>query len=99
MGTPLISVESSTSPKGPANSVLRDVIDTLGLTSRESVLLQRVCEGLSTKELSASLGIRPATARTHLRSIFMKIQVHSASAAVAVVIGKLIAHADEQRRR
>jgi hypothetical protein len=29
----------------------------------------------------------------------MKIQVHSASAAVAVVIGKLIAHADEQRRR
>jgi DNA-binding NarL/FixJ family response regulator len=53
------------------------------LTPRETEMLERIAQGLQTKEISELLGISERTIGSHLRNIYEKLHVRSRSAAVA----------------
>ncbi len=53
------------------------------LTRRESEVLALLSEGLGDKQIGVNLGISEHTAGTHLRNIFLKLQVHSRTGAVS----------------
>lgn len=56
------------------------------LTSREITLIQLVAAGLNNKQLCRELGISLPTAKTHLLSIFRKMEVGSRTALAAKVL-------------
>jgi DNA-binding NarL/FixJ family response regulator len=55
---------------------------TFGLTSREFDVLALLPSGATTKEIAESLFLSPATIKTHLASIFRKLEVTNRTAAV-----------------
>ena len=54
----------------------------LGLSSREQEILDQVAKGLRYKEIADALFISPETVRTHLRNIYQKLHVRSATEAL-----------------
>ena len=56
------------------------------LTSREREVLQLIAEGLSSKEIAATLGVSTRTAETHRNSLMSKIGVHKAPGLVRYAI-------------
>lgn len=54
-----------------------------GLTAREREVLQHLVEGRSKKQIADSLFVSYHTVDTHMKNIYMKLQVHSRSGAVA----------------
>jgi DNA-binding CsgD family transcriptional regulator len=50
-------------------------IATLGLTPRECEILGLLASGQSNKELARTLGVSPNTVKTHLASLFAKLEV------------------------
>jgi DNA-binding CsgD family transcriptional regulator len=56
---------------------------TTVLSERETEVLRLVREGLTNKEIAATLVISAETVRTHLEHIFEKLRVHTRTAAVA----------------
>lgn len=65
----------------PAGSTLADP-----LTSREREVLAVLCEGLSVGEMSGRLGVSVHTVDFHLRNLYTKLDVRSATAAVAKAV-------------
>ena len=63
-------------PKTPARSAEIDK-----LTTREQQILQLLMKGFSYKMISAELSITIETVRTHIKRIYEKLHVHSASEA------------------
>lgn len=62
-----------------------DSIDSL--TSREQEVLRLLAKGRLQKNIAATLGISVNTLRTHLRSIYEKLHVHSRSEAMLKLLG------------
>ncbi len=58
----------------------------LNLTDRELDVLRGLVDGRGYKGTADSLDISPETVRSHIKSIYGKLQVHSVAAAVAVAI-------------
>lgn len=56
------------------------------LTERELEVLRQMCEGKSNKEIGAKLFITEGTVKTHVKSIFYKLDVISRSEAVSTAI-------------
>ncbi len=56
------------------------------LTSRERELLQRVAEGLSTKEAAQAMGISEKTAETHRANLMRKLDLHTVADIVRYAI-------------
>jgi DNA-binding NarL/FixJ family response regulator len=56
------------------------------LTDRERGVLQALADGLSMQEISGRLGISYHTVDSHLRHIYAKLHVRSATAAVAKAV-------------
>ncbi len=56
------------------------------LTDREIEVLQSLSDGDSTARMAERLGVRHATARSHVQSVLLKLGVHSRVAAVAVAV-------------
>ena len=54
------------------------------LTVRELDMLPLIARGKSNKEIGVALGIRETTVKTHLRSIFVKLNVVSRAELVSV---------------
>lgn len=53
---------------------------TLGrLTTREREVFSLVAQGMASKEIAESLGLRLATVASHRRSICRKLSIHSAA--------------------
>ena len=50
-------------------------IRSLGLTSRECDILERLASGQSNKELARELGISPNTVKTHVARLYEKLEV------------------------
>jgi DNA-binding NarL/FixJ family response regulator len=48
-----------------------------GLTPTERAVLERLARGFLYKEIAAELALSIDTVRTHIRSIYLKLQVHS----------------------
>ncbi|NOZ94731.1 MAG: response regulator transcription factor [Acidobacteria bacterium] len=57
-----------------------------GLTGREREVLDCLVDGLPYKQVAARLGISIDTVRTHVRSIYTKLQVHSVVEAVTLAL-------------
>jgi DNA-binding NarL/FixJ family response regulator len=58
-----------------------------GLTPREREVLDCLVDGLPYKQVASRLGISLDTVRTHVRSIYSKLQVHSVVEAVTLALG------------
>jgi len=58
----------------------------IDLSEREIEVLRQLVQGRSYKEIGAALFISADTVRSHIRKIYRKMQVHSASAAVSRAI-------------
>ena len=54
-----------------------ELADSHNLTSRELEILQQLASGSTRDEIAATLFISPATAKTHIRNIYSKLDVHS----------------------
>jgi DNA-binding CsgD family transcriptional regulator len=59
-------------PTGPAKESL---VGLFGMTEAEAAIAARLSAGRSLSEAAADLGVRPSTARTHLKGIFHKAGV------------------------
>jgi LuxR family maltose regulon positive regulatory protein len=52
------------------------------LTARESAILRLIAEGLSNKEIARKLAIGPETVKTHVKHVFIKLNVEKRTEAV-----------------
>lgn len=57
-------------------------IASLGLTKRECEILVHLAKGASNKEIARDLGVSPNTVKTHIASIYMKLEVSGRGKAV-----------------
>jgi DNA-binding NarL/FixJ family response regulator len=74
-------------PKGITGKLFNTASPTrLDLTEREHAVLQSLVKGLSYKQVATKLNISIDTVRTHIRSVYHKLQVHSVGEAVARAI-------------
>jgi DNA-binding NarL/FixJ family response regulator len=62
------------------------------LTVREYQVLELLATGKRNKEIAADLGISSDTARAHVKSIFVKFNVHDRTAALAEALRRGIIH-------
>lgn len=65
------------------------LLETLGLTQRESEVLRWVAEGKSNPEIGIILDLSPRTVSKHLENIFQKLGVESRTAALLYVVETL----------
>ncbi|MFQ3230710.1 MAG: DNA-binding CsgD family transcriptional regulator, partial [Reinekea sp.] len=54
------------------------------LTNREQQVLNLILKQLTTGKISERLGITSGTVKTHIRSIFSKLRIHSREEAVSL---------------
>jgi DNA-binding NarL/FixJ family response regulator len=67
-------------------------VHQLSLTPREAEVLTLLAKGMRNKELAARLKISEDTARAHIRSIFLKLQVHDRTAALSEALRRGLIH-------
>ena len=65
------------SPEARAMRRCGELAEECGLTSRELEVLQKLASGMTKDEIAEALYISPATAKTHIRNIYSKLDVHS----------------------
>jgi DNA-binding NarL/FixJ family response regulator len=73
-------------------AVLEQRANRPSLTSRESQVLRLLATGKRNKEIAAALGISGDTASAHIKSIFLKFNVHDRTAALAEALRRGIIH-------
>jgi DNA-binding NarL/FixJ family response regulator len=54
------------------------------LTSRECDIFKFLSKGMSYKEIASELSLSPETVKSHLRRIYVKLQVHNRSEAISI---------------
>jgi DNA-binding NarL/FixJ family response regulator len=59
-----------------------------GLTAREQEVLKLAAQGLLVKEIAERLGLSFYTVDNHLRSVYVKLQVHTRGGAVAKAVSE-----------
>ncbi len=57
-------------------------------------MLRALSSGMSNREIAGSLGITEETARTHVKNIFSKLDVHDRTAALAEAVRRGLVHID-----
>lgn len=68
--------------------MLAEHIGTEELSPREIEILKQVANGLSNKEIARQLRLSDETVKTHLKSIFAKLNVSDRSHAIAVALSR-----------
>ena len=66
----------------PGNHAARDA-EREALSTRESEIVGLIAQGQSNKEIARSLGIAPETVKSHVKSIFVKLEVDKRAHAVS----------------
>jgi two-component system, NarL family, nitrate/nitrite response regulator NarL len=64
----------------------REAHERPALTARERAVLSLCAEGLSTRDIALRLGVASATVKTHLQSIYHKLDVPDRTSAVAAAL-------------
>ncbi len=70
----------------PSSDAAREGPSRLDLTDREQEVLRCLVQGNSYRQIGAELGISLDTVRSHVRSVYSKLQVHSVAQAVSRAI-------------
>jgi DNA-binding CsgD family transcriptional regulator len=65
------------------DDLVRILLDSYGLTPRETEIVLRLCRGMSTKEIATDLVISTHTVRDHVKAIYDKAGVNSRGELVA----------------
>ncbi len=73
-----------------AHPRIKEAVVKLGLTQRESQIVEKFAIGKSTQALANELFISAATVRTHLRKIFTKLNIGSRVELLSMVIAKIL---------
>jgi len=63
-----------------------DMPRAIGLTQREKEIMEQLCQGASNKEIAQRLFISVKTVKSHLRSIFQKLNVSDRTQVVAYAL-------------
>ncbi|MGB7425034.1 MAG: helix-turn-helix transcriptional regulator [Ornithinimicrobium sp.] len=71
-----------------AGDLVPILLDSYGLTTRETDIVLALCRGFSTKEIAAECGISVHTVRDHMKAIFAKSRVTSRGELVANLFSK-----------
>jgi DNA-binding NarL/FixJ family response regulator len=71
-----------------APAEVRRAPEIKNLTDREEQVLASLAKGFSYKEIADVLSISFETVRTHVRSVYEKLHVHSRTEAVLKYLGK-----------
>lgn len=87
---------TDTTPAAELVEALRDNAESVGmgtpepgraaLTPRESQILQRIAEGMSSAQVASSLGLSPRTVDNHKQRIYAKLGVRSQAHAIAMAM-------------
>lgn len=67
-----------------AFTIDRENVQRLGLTPRELEILQRIADGMSTREIAEALFVSENTVKTHSSRVFSKLDVNRRTKAVQV---------------
>ncbi len=62
------------------------------LTTRETEVLELVAKGMRNKEIAAALQITEETTRAHIKTIYLKLNVHDRTAALTEALRRGIVH-------
>lgn len=81
----LVSVTISSAQPSDIVPIL---LDSYGLTDRETDIVLLICQGLGTKEIAAELSISGHTVRDHVKLIFDKADVHTRGELVAKMFSR-----------
>lgn len=87
--------QSQVGVEAPTHPRIRTAVAKLGLTPRESQIVQKFAVGMSTQALATELYISAATVRTHLRKIFTKLNIGSRVELLSMVISKILEEIDD----
>lgn len=74
---------SDTAICGEKKAECRSIVEETLLSLRELMILERIARGGSNKEIGRDLRISPETVKTHIKSIFIKLNVNRRILAVA----------------
>ncbi len=85
-----VGVEDCTHPR------IRMAVVKLGLTQRESQIVEKFAIGKSTQALASELFISAATVRTHLRKIFTKLKIGSRVELLSMVVSRILEEIDDR---
>lgn len=85
-----VTVAQEPTPGSLSHPRIRAAVATLGLTQRESQIVEKFSHGMSTQALAAELFISAATVRTHLRKIFTKLDINSRVELLSLVLAKVM---------
>lgn len=87
--------QSQADVETPTHPRIRKAVAKLGLTQRESQIVEKFAIGKSTQGLANELYISAATVRTHLRKIFTKLNIGSRVELLSMVIAKVLEDIDD----
>ena len=87
--------QSQAEVETPTRPRIRKAVAELGLTQRESQIVEKFAIGKSTQALANGLYISAATVRTHLRKIFTKLNIGSRVELLSMVIAKILDDIDD----
>ena len=85
-----VDVEDCTHPR------IRMAVVKLGLTQRESQIVEKFAIGKSTQALANELFISAATVRTHLRKIFTNLTIGSRVELLSMVVSRILEDIDDR---
>ncbi len=97
------AASSGTGESAPGKAVanmhpkVRVAVAKLGLTQRESQIVEKFAVGKSTQTLAEELCISVATVRTHLRKIFAKLEIGSRVELLSLVLSRVLEDTDSER--
>lgn len=74
------------------NDLARVLLDSYGLTHRETDVVILLARGLSAKEIAAELALSPHTVRGHIKAIYEKAGVNSRGELVAALFSNHVIH-------
>ena len=95
VGLPAAEGQSQADVEDRTHPRIRMAVAKLGLTPRESQIVENLAIGKSTKALANELHISAATVRTHLRKIFTKLNIGSRVELLSMVISKILEDIDD----
>lgn len=76
--------------QGESVELLSDpLVLKLGLTPRQSEVIQLLMKGYGTRTIAESMGCSEATVRKHLENLYRRLGVQNRTAAIAHILGKI----------